>query len=110
MVQLIMIVIKVAWLAASYTMVFSFLSGNISGLIAWCITVFGWFEYIIPFITAAVGTIRWLIGNVPFTFAVICWLALPMIKMTIYFTHKAASFGGLAAHAVDISSKSSNSN
>lgn len=110
MVAIIMAIIKVAWLATSYTMIFGYLSGQITSLVPWCITTFQWMEYVIPFITAAVGTCRWLIGNVGFNFAIWAWLALPAIKLTIYFSHQAASFGGLAAHAIDYGNKSSKSN
>lgn len=110
MVQIILAIVKVAWLAASYTVILNFLSGNIPALIAWCVTVFSWFDDILPFIVAAVGTIRWLVGNVAFNFALTCWLLLPPFKTFIYFGHQAATFGGLAAHAIDYGSKSSNSN
>lgn len=100
MVAIIMAIIKVAWLASSYVMIFAYLTSQLPGLIAWCVTSFQWMEYVIPFITAAVGTCRWLIGNIGFNFAIWAWLALPAIKMTIYFSHQAASFGGLAAHAI----------
>lgn len=100
MVQIILAIVKVAWLAASYSVIISFLSAQLPALIAWCITVFSWFDDILPFIVAAVGTIRWLIGNVAFNFVIVCWLMLPPLKTFIYFGHQAATFGGTAAHAI----------
>lgn len=108
MVQIIMAILKVAWLAISYTMIFSGLAGRIPALIAWCVSVFDFMEYVIPFITAAVGTCRWLIGNYGFNFALWAWLMLPAVKLSIYFSHKAATFGGLASHAIDSSINTTN--
>lgn len=110
MVQIIMAIIKVAWLASSYAMIFGYLTQQIPNLVAWSITVFSWMEYIIPFLTSAIGTIKWLIGTPAFNFCMWAWIALPFLKMTIYFSHQAATFGGLAAHAIDSGNKSSNSN
>lgn len=100
MVQLIMVIAKVAWLAGSYSVILSFLTAQLPALIAWCVTVFSWFDDILPFIVAAVGTCRWLIGNVAFNFALVCWLMLPPLKTFIYFFHQAATFGGTSPHSI----------
>lgn len=100
MVQIILAIVKVAWLAGSYSVILSFLTAQLPALIAWCVTVFSWFDDILPFIVAAVGTIRWLIGDVAFNFALVCWLMLPPLKSFIYFGHQAATFAGTAPHAI----------
>lgn len=108
MVQIIMAIIKVAWLATSYTLIFSYLSQQLPALIGWCVGTFQYMEYVIPFITAAVGTCRWLIGNIGFNFAMWSWIALPAIKMVIYFGHQAATFAGTAPHSIQTNDSDEN--
>lgn len=110
MVQIIMAIIKVAWLASSYALIFGYIGDQIPNIVAWAITVFSWMEYIIPFLTSAIGTIKWLIGTPAFNFCMWAWIALPFLKFTIYWSYKGASFGGLVAHSIDSGNKSSNSN
>lgn len=107
MVGLIMAIIKLAWLVQSYALILSYLSGQLSVLVGWAVGTFDLIGYILPYIVSAVGSVRWLVGVVPFTFALWCWLVTPVIKLVIYFTYKSATFGSLAGFAIQSNSNGS---
>lgn len=100
MVGLIMAALKVAWLVQSYGIIISYLAGYLPKLIVSLSSIPYWDE-IVTFLGAAVSTCRWLVGDTFFNFAISIWLLVPVFKLIIYFSHKAASFGELAGFFID---------
>lgn len=99
MVQLILLAAKVAFLTTSYTVIITYLSGQLGVLVISLDAIPYWSE-ILKYITAAVATIRWLVSPNFFIFAMWCWLVVPFIKTGIYFSHMALTVGNLVPHSL----------
>lgn len=99
MVQILMIIVKMAWLTTSYSIIFGYLSSALPALVITLSDVPYW-EEILKYITAAVSTIKWILSPGLFTFGLYFWLTLPLMKIAFYFTHKAAYFGDLSAFSL----------
>lgn len=99
-----MAIIRLASLVLSYNLIFATLGSYLPEIVV-SLTHIPYWDTIVKFLVAAVSTIRWIIGPPLFNFAMIAWLLLPGIKLIIYFNHKAASFGDLVGHAVQVGSK-----
>ena len=99
MVQIIMLIVKMAWLTTSYSIIIGYLSTSLPALVITLSDVPYW-EEIVKYITAAVSTIKWILTPPLFNFGLWCWLSLPLLKLGFYFTHKAAYFGDLTAFSL----------